>query len=376
MADLGNLYPLFQSFAEGAPRRFSFFAGTFPDPQSWKEGAQKRLKEHLHFVSSKVPLDPETTAVEDRGGYWIEKVYFSSTEHIRVPAFVLVPKSLQGAAPGIVALHCHGGFYYYGKEKLIALEEEPLPLQRYKQELYGGRSLATELVHRGYVVVVTDAFYFGERRLREDTLPQEYRDRIPSSRDPEQLIPAFNALASELESLTAKHFFLAGTTWPGLLLWDDLRTVDYLLTRPEVDPQRIGCVGLSLGGWRALHLSALDNRIKATCSVGWMSTYTSMLARHVKKHTWMLYIPGLSYDMDLPDIACLTAPSSLLVIVGDQDPLFPLEGVCEAFAYIEEVYRCLKLSDRFRSLLYPGPHQFNQEMQEEAFSWFDYWLKS
>lgn len=69
--------------------------------------------------------------------------------------------------------------------------------------------------------------------------------------------------------------------WPGIIFWDDIRTVDYLLTRPEVDPKRIGCVGISMGGYRVAYLSALDERIAAGCIVGFMSTVKSMIKAHI-----------------------------------------------------------------------------------------------
>ena len=74
----------------------------------------------------------------------------------------------------------------------------------------------------------------------------------------------------------------AGATWPGVVFWDDMRTVDYLVTRPEVDPKRIGCEGISMGGYRALFLTALDARIRAGCVVGFMSTVRPMIHAHLE----------------------------------------------------------------------------------------------
>src|SRR4029077_19584842 len=90
---------------------------------------------------------------------------FQTTAGIGVAARVLIPKKAALPAPGIVALHCHGGFYTWSTEELIESADEHPVLTDYKQELYHGRSIATELARRGYVVIVIDAFYWGERRV-------------------------------------------------------------------------------------------------------------------------------------------------------------------------------------------------------------------
>src|SRR5207253_2870199 len=84
--------------------------------------------------------------------------------------------------------------------------------------------------------------------------PADWRER-PRSITP-QRIADFNRRASQSEQLVGRTIYAAGFTWPGVMFWDDVRTVDYLLTRPEVDPKRIGCVGLSVGGLRSCHQKA------------------------------------------------------------------------------------------------------------------------
>src|SRR5437762_12588808 len=104
----------------------------------------------------------------DAGDFWRERVTFRTTPEIRVPAFVLIPKNAKLPAPGIVALHDHGGFYIWGKEKLVATGREHLHLTEFKQGAYAGKSIASELARQGYVVLVIDMFYWGERRMLLD----------------------------------------------------------------------------------------------------------------------------------------------------------------------------------------------------------------
>ena len=145
---------------------------------------------------------------------------------------------------------------------------------------------------------------------------------------------------------------------------------NYLASRPEGDPQRLGCVGLSLGGYRSFLLAALDPRIKVAVDVGWMTSFGSQIKRHVV-HTVGLtfHIAGLYRYLDLPDLAALVAPRSLLVINGSRDGLFSPDGVRAAFAKIGACFQKAGAAERQRCRLYDAPHQFNVQMQDEAFAW-------
>src|SRR4029453_7962354 len=208
----------------------------------------------------------------------------------------------------------HGGSYVWGKDKLVESDHEHPALTEYKQELYHGRSIASELARRGYVVVVIDAFYWGERRMVLDDDPGSYHE--PSQMTKED-VATFNRRSQEGEQLVARSLFTAGITWPGGALWDDLRTVDYLVSRPEVDPERIACAGLSMGGYRSFLLAALEPRIKVAVDVGWMTSFAAQIKKHVV-HTIGLsfHIAGLYRYLDLPDLAALIAPRALLGING------------------------------------------------------------
>jgi cephalosporin-C deacetylase-like acetyl esterase len=159
------------------------------------------------------------------------------------------------------------------------------------------------------------------------------------------------------------------------MFWDDVRTVDYLLTRPEVDPRRIGCVGLSVGGLRSCHLAALDDRIRAAVVVGWMTSFPSQLQNHIRNtigHTKV--VPGLYRYLDYPDVAALAMPTPMLVINGSKDGLFHPDGVQASFAKLNACYRKAGAPDHCRTRLYETPHEFNVEMQTEAWAWLKRWV--
>jgi dienelactone hydrolase len=373
-SDIGSLYPFVQQQADRSPLELSFLQDKFTDLAAWQQTARATVLKHLSYAPPPVPPAAEILRREDRGDYVQEYLTFQTTPDIRVPAYMLIPKTGTLPAPGIVALHCHGGFYVWGKEKLVETGREHPALTEYKQQLYHGRSIASELARRGYVVVVIDAFYWGERRMILDDDPASYREPAQMTKED---VSTFNRRSQQGEQLVARSLFTAGITWPGVALWDDLRAVEYLASRPEVDPARLGCVGLSMGGYRSFLLAALEPRIKVAVDVGWMTSFAAQIKRHVV-HTVGLsfHIAGLYRYLDLPDLAALIAPRALLVINGSKDSLFAPDGVRAAFGKIEACFRKAGVADRQQCRLYDTPHEFNPAMQDEAWAWIEKSLRA
>src|SRR6476620_374736 len=366
---IGSLYPFVQQQADRSPLELSFLHTRFEQLAPWQKAARARVLECLCYSPSSVAPAAEIIRRTDRGDYIEEYLTFQTTPDLRVPAYVLIPKKASLPAPALVVLHCHGGAYVRGKETVVAVENEHPELSAFKQQLYQGTSIANELVRRGYVVITIDMFYWGERRMLLDADPASYRD---PQRMTQEDVDAFNRRSSQNEQLVARSLMTAGITWAGVVLWDDLRTLDYLASRPEVDRRRLGCVGLSVGGYRSFLLAALDDRIKAAVDVGWMTSYASNIRRHVINTVgFTFHIPGLYRYLDLPDLAALIAPRSVLVMNGSKDALFPRDGVEKAFAKIESCFRKAGVPDRQRCRWYDVPHQFNREMQAEAWEWLD-----
>lgn len=152
--------------------------------------------------------------------------------------------------------------------------------------------------------------------------------------------------------------------------------IDYLASRPDVDATRIGCAGLSGGGLRTVYLAGLDDRVRGACCVGMMTTWCDYLLKKAFTHTWMVYIPGLPLDLDYPEVLGMRVPLPTLVMNDDEDSLFTLAEMHRADAMLAEVYRKANAPESYRASFYPGPHKFDLPMQEEAFAWFDRWLKA
>lgn len=371
---VGSLFPFIKSQSDHNELVLSYLHKRFSDLPSWKQEAREGLLELLHYSPPECPFDVKVVEERDRGDYIQERIYFNTTPDVRVPACLLIPKSAKTKpAPAIVALHDHGGFYFWGLEKLIDGDNEHEVMTTFKKTFYGGKSVAVELVKQGYVVIVIDMFYWGERRMLLEDDEADWRER-PASITAER-IKAFNTRSGASEQLVGRTIFAAGFTWPGVMFWDDIRTVDYLVSRPEVDPKRIGCVGLSVGGLRSAHLAALDDRIKAAVVVGWMASFPAQLEKHVRSSIgFTKIVPGLYQYLDYPDVASIAMPSALLVINGSRDTLFEPGGVKASFDKLTRCYAKAGIPEKYRGSMYNTFHEFNLEMQQEAWEWLKRWV--
>lgn len=369
---LGNLFPAIESYAKTVQPGYSFLEKRWTDLEKWKQSARAVYRELLHYHPAPCDFAAKSIAIRQKNGYRQEDLFFQSAPSVFVPGTLLIPDRQQKNRPAVVLLHDHGGFYYFGKEKMLQNEYEPPLFKAFCEKLYPSGPIGPILAQAGYVVLTIDAFYFGGRRLDPATLPPGKAasvSALPAGSD--EGIRAANQLAGIYESLVAKTLFMSGTTWPGIILWDDLRSVDYLLTRPEVNRDRIGCFGLSLGGFRSAHLAAFHPKIRSSVICCFMSTFPSMLRRDVEHHTWMAYAPGGAEVMDLPDVASLAAPHYLLIQYGLQDPLFPLDGKRASAQKIKSVFQKAGAPDRVEARFYEAPHMVSRQMNTDLSAWFE-----
>jgi dienelactone hydrolase len=379
--DLANLHDLIAEIARGGRMSMSFLDPRWKNLEAWKKAARPFVRGLMHYDPQPRPMAAETLRVEERDGFRLEEVRIPATAAYDIPAWVLVPPG-GGRRPGVVAIHCHSGRYVWGREKIVGHPGDSAALLEFRNRAYG-RPWAETLARRGFVVLAIDGFYFGSRRLRPElmdpaTAVPSARPRLKALSELEKgsdaWLRAVDGLCSEFEHLTAKTIFSAGATWPGILAWDDRRSVDYLVSRPDVDPRRIGCAGLSIGGLRTGHLIATDPRVRVACVTGWMTEFREQLRNHLRSHTWMIYVPGLYGAMDLPDAAGLHAPGALLVQQCSRDALYPMSGMKGAVGKLAAIWKKAGIPERFQGTFHDVPHTFTPAMQEEAFAWIEKWI--
>lgn len=324
----------------------------------WREDARAKLIDCLLTPPpAPVAFDPAIIAVEDRGTYEARKLVFSVSADCRVPAYLLVPKG-QGPFPAVLALHDHGAHFSIGKEKVVrpfgVTREVLQDATQWVEECYGGRWIGDELAKRGYLVFAADALFWGERGRREGI---KYED----------------------QQLLAANLLQLGMTWSGVITWDDVRSAEFVASLSEVNPKRIGAIGLSMGSHRTWMLCAATDRIAAGAAICWMGTTPVLMApgnnQTKGQSAFSMLVPNLRNFLDYPDVAAIACPKPMIFFNGAQDTLFPVRGVEAAYERIRRVYNSQAARDKLTMKIWPVPHIFNLEMQSEAFNWLDSQLK-
>jgi dienelactone hydrolase len=373
---LGNHYQLLRSFQQKTKFELSFLQKKFSNLEAWKTVARRQLWKLIPEKVTRCDFNAEIVERVDKGDYIREKVYFNSTPEIRVPAYVLLPKKgpyLPNNLPGLVCFHDHGGMFYWGKEKVVAIENEHPVLTQFKQEAYEGRSYATDYCRAGFAVIVIDAFHWGERRyISDEDVASGCNDHTLT--EAPAVVDRVNRQSAQMEDMVNRALMQLGHSWQGIWLRDEIRSLDYLLTRPEVDPQRIGCVGLSIGGFRSAQFAGMDPRVKCAVVDGWMTTYGEMFSYKPMNTHYLQYIPGAYQYLDFPDLVSMCCPGGLMIIHGRQDLLFTPKGVADAYEKIQAVYDKAGFSEHCNLTYYDTAHEFNQKMQADALAWLRKWL--
>lgn len=340
--------------------------------EDWARQARALLAEGLHYDPGKLELNAVTTARWETDSFVRETIEFNTTAWFRVPGYFYTPKNVPLPAPALVVFHEWGGPILFGADRISGESVHPAIVEHRKQYT-SGRAIADWFASHGYAVIVIDAYHFGRRAPRGvNGLPETY----DAAKLDDATLKDYDARVRDVLYYGVRQLNWAGTTWAGVNYGDDSRCVDYLLSRKEVDPQRIGCTGLSGGGWRTNIMAALEPRIKAAVSVGWMTTSDTQQPYNVAGAigTFCL-LPGVWNRIDIPDLIAMAAPKAVMVVSGTKDMLFPPLGQREAARQITEAYSWAGMPDRVRNYFPEKEHCYDAEIQAQALEWFDRHLK-
>ena len=322
-------------------------APPFHAPASRKqwETQRKQVRAQLWQLLGKLPPRPKTPAVEtlsreDRGDYVLEKFQIDNGAGSAVPGYLLLPKNLRSIAPAILYCHWHGGEYAIGKEELFQAKHTP-------------EAPGPAFAKRGFVVLGVDAYCFGERNGRGPGGPSEK--------------------GSGGEMSASKFNLWIGRTLWGMILRDDLIALDYLATRSEVDPRRIGVTGMSMGATRAWWLMGLDERLKTGVPICCLTRYRNLIEHELlKAHGIYYFVPNLLNHFDTEAIVALIAPRPVLFLDGDQDATSPADGIHSIEAAVRPVFQLYGAEAAFQSVVYAGQgHTYTPEMWARTLEWMD-----
>lgn len=323
----------------------SFKGRSRSDFEGWHSELKAKLLELLGDFPEKVPLKPDKLGEEDCGDFIREKYTIATEKNMRLPLYLLKPKVPSGKRlPAILCCHGHGPF---GKDSVAGVTfAQPERERDIRQHNY---NYAEQMAKRGYVTICPDFRPFGERVAY--TEPYLNRDKC-------------------------NMYFIKGLLLGQILLarniHDGMCVLDFFLTQKEVDPDRIGCMGLSFGGTMTTYISALDERIKAADIICYLTT-TCHYAIETANFCGAQFVPYLYKYADVSDIAGLIAPRPLLVESGVNDTCFKFDSAREAHKQLKRIYEAAGAKDRLELDIFLGEHSFSGK---KAFSFFDKYLKN
>lgn len=324
----------------------------------WKERARATvLDAMLTPPPSAEEYAMEVMAVEQRDGYRAKKIRFNLSGYSRVPAYLLVPDG-EGPFPAVVLLHDHGAHFSIGKEKMVRpFGVDSLIMadaDQWAHRCYDDQYVGDYLAANGYVVISIDALFWGERGRKE-------------------------GVRYESQQALACTFEMLGRSWSGFMTYEDMYTTDFLASLEEVDAKRIGCMGFSMGAYRAWMLAALSDRIRAGAAVCWMTLTDYQLSWQYRGgkggSDFVNVLPGLKRYLDYPHVASIACPKAMLFFNGRKDKLFPVPGVEEAYIQMRKVWQSQSADDKLVTKLWDLPHFCSKDIQKEVLEFLDRELK-
>jgi dienelactone hydrolase len=302
--------------------------------QARRELYRKQLLEMLGLspLPARTDLKPTVTGAIEHDTFCVENLHFQSQPGLYVTANLYLPKGLTRPVPAIL--------YLCGHAAVVT-----------NKVSYGNKTAYQHhgiwFARNGYVCLVIDSLQLGEiQGLHHGT----YREGMWW----------WNA---------------RGYTPAGVEAWNCIRALDYLETRPEVDPERFGVTGRSGGGAYSWWLAAIDERIKAAAPVAGITDLENHVVDGcVEGHCDCMFFVN-TYRWDYAQVAALVAPRPLLIANSDKDNIFPLDGVVRVHAKVRRVYDLFKATNKLGLLITEGPHKDTQDLQLPVFRWFNRHLK-
>lgn len=327
------------------------------------------MKHILLFIC--LALCSLVTKAEERDGYAIQRVQVSGHN-----AYLLTPHaSATQQSPAVLVLHDHGAWFSIGKEKMTTPLWNPAldsitnvriadDSKRWISKCYSGIAVADSLAKAGFVVLVTDALYWGEQAL----VNRQITDLKSYNKSLKEYQPTFYE----------EHLKKTGEPWFETILREDREAVSYLLSLPNVDKGRVFCFGFSMGAYRSWQLAAADSRVAACAAAHWMTTGASQGGFLINASSYSmfrpsLYLPHTSLNgtimpaREYAEIAADIFPRPLLLQYGERDHLFPEPGLGNAIQLLRDGYK--QNPTALTTIGYDTDHLFTKDHLHDLLEW-------
>jgi acetyl esterase/lipase len=291
---------------------------------------QERRRKELWALLGDLPWQhtpgaPRVVAAEKHEGYTLQRLVLDLNGIEPVPALLLIPDKRPTPAPGLLYIHWHGGMYDLGKEQLLrGVDVQP--------------AYAPVCVEHGLVTLAIDSWCFGERKRNK------------------------NGHVGEEDAF--KLMLWNGQVLYGMMMFDEVRALDYLASRPEVDPHRLGTMGMSMGATKAWWLAALDPRVRLCVDVCCLTDAAELIKAHgLSGHGIYYYVPSLLKHFQTAEINELIVPRPRISVNGRKDPLTPPAGVQHVRDYLAPLYAQHGKADDCLIELFDCAHEELPEMR-------------
>ncbi len=311
--------------------------GTAADVEARNRFVRDKFREMIHGLPERNPLQPVVVRAQERDGYRVENVMFQSRPNFWVTGNLYVPSRGPAPFPAVISPCGH------------------YPLARMQSDY---QFVYLNLVKAGFVVLAYDPIGQGERRQYWN--PQTGQADIAD--------PVYE------HSMPGQVLLLMGEDLTHYRVWDGMRAIDYLLTRPEVDPQRIACAGHSGGGTLTLFISALDERVKCAVVNEGGTTHRWPLeiqpeSRIGPSDVEQNFFPAAVYGVDLCDLHVAIAPRPLLALIEDYSPRFH-----RAAEHIRSRYQQMGVPEKFATEEATDPHAWTVKLRLATTDWLSRWM--
>jgi dienelactone hydrolase len=295
-----------------------------------------KLSKIVGAFPEKTPLNPVVTGTIHQDDYSVEKLYFESRPGFYVTAAMFIPKSSAGRRPAI--LYCSGH-----------------AANGFRSSVY--QRTIINYVKKGFVVLAIDPVGQGER------------------------IQYFDQNQNKIFGPTHEHSypgaqsFVTGISPANYFVWDGIRAVDYLLTRKEVDPLRIGITGRSGGGTQATYIAAMDDRILASAPECYLTTFDKLFKSEGPQDAEQVMIDGIKEGIDLADYVQVRAPKPTLMITTTRD-MFSIQGAREVFAESKKAFGVFGKAAHLNMVEDDDVHASTKKNREAAYAFFQKYLNN
>ena len=303
--------------------------------ETTRKELRRELAEMLGLdpMPARTPLKVEKTGEVKGDGFVVEKMHYQSLPGLYVTANLFRPEKSEGRLPAILYVCGHSNVMKDG----VSLGNKA-----------GYQHHGEWFARHGYVCLVIDTVDLGEIR-------GEHHGTFSKGR---------------------WWWLSRGYTPAGVEAWSGIRGLDYLVSRPDVDPEKIGVTGRSGGGAYSWYIAALDDRVKVAAPTAGITTlHNHVVDGAVEGHCDCMFFVN-TYRWDFDKVAALVAPRPLLISNTDKDTIFPLDGVVSIYNSTRRIYRALGAEGKIGLQISEGPHKDTQPLNEGAFHWFERWLKN